>query len=156
MSRSRFRGNVPSSREIRRMNQREAERQRKQQDIAAFYALPAEERARRIAANEQLASIERNGITINDLDRVAQEGYQDGAKQAAEMTMRNVYAAVSLALHELHGFGKERIKKVLNCADQKVMYALTSKELVQQVWDDIGLAITFSDDPLEERIGEKE
>ena len=144
-----------SSREIRRMNAREQAKVEKKDALNKFWALPEAERQKRIAENEQIKHIQRNGITIDDLDRAAQRGYQDGAKVGAENTMRNIYAAVALTLHEMYGFGKTRCGKVLNEIDQKVIYALDSKEAIQKVWDDIGLTITFDGDPLEERITEK-
>lgn len=144
-----------SAREIRRMNAREQAKVDKRDALNAFWALPEAERQRRIADNEQLTRIQRNGITIDDLDRAGRQAYQDGAKMGAENTMRNIYAAVALTLHEMYGFGKTRCERVLNAIDQKVIYALDSKEAIQQAWDEIGLTITFDGDPLEDRITEK-
>lgn len=144
-----------SAREIRRMNAREQARVEKQDALNAFWALPEAERQKRIADNAAINRIQRNGITIDDLDRAGKQGYYDGAKIAAESTMRNIYAAVALTLHEMYGFGKTRCERVLNAIDQKVIYALDSKEAIQQAWDEIGLAITFDGDPLEDRITEK-
>jgi len=144
-----------SAREIRRMNAREQAKVEKKDALNAFWALPEAERQRRIADNEQLNRIQRNGITIDDLDRAGRQGYQDGARIAAENTMRNIYAAVALVMHENYGFGKKRCMDVLNAVDQKVMYALDSKEMIQQVWDDLKIKMTFDGDPLEERITEK-
>ena len=144
-----------STREIRRMNAREQAKVEKKDALNAFWALPEAERQRRISENEQLKSIQRNGITIDDLDRAGRQGYQDGAKVGAENTMRTVYAAVALTLHEMYGFGKIRCERVLNAIDQKVIYALGSKEAIQRAWDEIGLTITFDGDPLDDRITEK-
>lgn len=144
-----------SAREIRRMNAREQAKIDKKDALNAFWALPEAERQRRIADNEQLTRIQRNGITIDDLDRAGRQGYQDGAKVGAENAMRNIYAAVALTLHEMHGFGKKRCMDVLNAVDEKVMYALDSQELIQQVFDNLGIAMTFDGDPLTERIHEK-
>jgi hypothetical protein len=44
---------------------------------------------------------------------------------------------------------------VLNAVDQKVMFALDSQEMIQKVWDDLHIAMTFDGDPLEDRITEK-
>ena len=144
-----------SAREIRRMNAREQAKIERKDALNAFWALPEAERQRRIADNEQLARIQRNGITIDDLDRAGRQGYQDGAKTGAENTMRNIYAAVALVMHEKYGFGKKRCMDVLNAVDEKVMYALDSKEMIQQVFDDLGIKMTFDGDPLEDRITEK-
>lgn len=144
-----------SAREIRRMNQREKQREQRKDDVRAFWSLPQAERERIASEDAYLSKIQRNGITIEDLDRAGKEGYNDGARIAAENTMRNIYAAVALVMHENYGFGKKRCMDVLNAVDQKVMYALDSKEMIQQVWDDLKIKMTFDGDPLEERITEK-
>jgi hypothetical protein len=82
------------------MNQRETQRQERKDAVAAYWNLPEEERRRRAAQSQYITSMERNGITIEDVNRAAQEGYQDGAKIAADNTMRNIYAAIALVMHE--------------------------------------------------------
>lgn len=152
---TRFGRNTQTTREMRRLGEREKQREQRKAAIDAFWAMTPEERQKRLETNEAVQRIQRNGITIEDLDRAGKEGYRDGAQQAAESTMINIYAAVALTLKELHGFGKKRILAVLNAIDEKVMYALDSKEMIQQVWEDIGIEMTFNDDPLTERIHEK-
>lgn len=154
MGRNRF--GTLSSREIRRMNEREERRQQNKQAVEAFWKLSPEERQRRINDDNTLSRIQKNGITIDDLDNAAQEGYRDGAKVGAENTFKNIYAAIALVMKEKHGFGKKRIRELLNAIDEKVMYALDSKEMVQKVWEEIGLQMSFSGDTFDERIQEKE
>ena len=144
-----------SSREIRRMGEREKAREAKKDAVAAFWALSPEERQKRMEDNEYINRIQRNGITIEDLNRAGQEGYREGAKTAADNTLRNIYAAVALVAHEKYGFGKKRCMALLNAVDEKVMYAIDSKEMVQQVYDDLGIVMTLDGDPLEERVREK-
>lgn len=155
MGKTKFRRNTLSTREMRRIGEREQKRQERKSAVSAFWALSPEERAKRIEDNEVFARIQRNGITIDDLDRAGKEGYHDGAKIAAENTMRNIYAAVALVMHEKYGFGKKRLMDVLNAVDEKVIYALDGREMVQRVWDETGLEMTFDGDPLEDRIHEK-
>ena len=52
MSRVKFKSNAKSSRELRRMAQREQTREQRQAAIDAFWKLSPEERAQRIADNE--------------------------------------------------------------------------------------------------------
>lgn len=68
--------------------------------------------------------------------------------------VKSCYAAICLALHELHGFGKKRCRDVLNCVDAKLLETLTSAEAIDEVWRTIGLEINFSE-PFD-RITEKE
>ena len=156
MSHARYKRNVPTARELRRMQERDEKREQNRQALNAWWALSPEERQRRIQDHETVQRIQRNGITIEDLDRTAQDAYKDGAKYAAEKTKKNIYAACALVLHEMHGFGKKRCMDVLNAIDQKVLYALDTQEMIQQVWNDLGIMITFDGDPLDERIVDEE
>ena len=153
---SKGRRGVQSSRELRRANEREQKRQANKDAMTAYWNLPEEERRRRVQNNEYIQRMERNGITIEDVNRAAQEGYQDGAKIAADNTMRNIYAAIALVMHENYGFGKKRCMDVLRAVDEKVMYAIDSKEMVQQVFDELKIKMTFDGDPLDERIVDEE
>ena len=63
------------------------------------------------------------------------------------------YAAVALVMKEKYGFGAKRVRDVLTALDEKMIYALTSQELIDQVWDEIGLYLDFQE-PMD-RITEK-
>lgn len=134
---------VLSGREARRYGERERKREQRQADVDKFWSLPPERRAQIIQDNERLKSIERNGITLDDLKRAEDEGYQRGVQTGIESTMRTCYAAICLALHELHGFGKERCARVLNSVDEKIVMSLTSEEAIREVYDQMGLEIVF-------------
>lgn len=151
---SKGRRGVMSSREIRRMNQRETQRQERKDAVAAYWNLPEEERRRRAAQSQYITSMERNGITIEDVNRAANEGYQQGIALAQEATMKACYAAMCLALKEIHGFGAKRCMEMLNAVDEKIVYSLTSEELIEQVFKDLGITINFKDEIPGERIQE--
>lgn len=51
------------------------------------------------------------------------------------------------------GFGKKRLRDVLQKTDQIVLEQLTSMEAIEEVWNKIGLQLVF-DDPFE-RVQEK-
>ena len=110
--------------------------------------------AREKVKNAKVAKIEQNGITIADLEMEYEKGYSAGFNTAAEPMYRTMMAAICLALQEKHGFGKKRIKEVLAAVDEKVLYSLSSTELVDEVFDRIGLQLLFSE-PFD-RIQEKE
>ena len=149
-----FRSNqrVLSGREARRYGERERKREEREKDVQAFWALSPEERAQRMRDNEIFRRISRNGITLDDLKYAEDEGYKRGFNAGIENTMRTCYAAICLALNELHGFGSERCRRVLNNVDDKVVMALTSDDVIQEVFDRMGLKIDFHAGPLEERI----
>lgn len=150
-----FNRNTKSSREIRRIGEREQKREQRQKQIDAFWALTPEERAKRIKDIEAFERIQKNGITLEDLRNAESQGRQDGYLAGKIETLRLCYAALCLALHERYGFGMKRCKEVLATVDEKVVYSLTSDELIQEVFDGIGLKIDFGEAFTEDRISEK-
>lgn len=155
MSKVKFKRNTQSSRELRRIAEREQNRQQRQQAVDAFWKLTPEERQRRIADQEAFKRIQKNGITLEDLKNAETQGQQDGYMAGKTETLKLCYAAICLALNELHGFGMKRCKEVLNAVDEKVVYALNSEEEIQAVMDKIGLEISFKDAFPGERVSEK-
>ena len=147
---------VLSGREARRYGERERDRAQRMADVERFWQLPPEERAQRIADNAMFQRIQKNGITLEDVKRAEEKSYAQGVQAGIENTMKTCYAAICLALNELHGFGTKRCKDVLNAVDDKVVMALTSDEAIQEVFDRMGLVIRFNAGPLEERVEEKE
>lgn len=97
---------------------------------------------------ERIERICKNGITLDDLKRNYDDGFNAGYKLAGEDAVKACYAALCLALHELHGFGQKRCKDVLKAVDDAILYRLTGDDLIQDVFDKIGLTINFSD-PME-------
>lgn len=156
MSKVRFSRNTKSSRELRRLAEREQTREQRKKAVDAFWALPKEERQQRMADNEMVKRIERNGITMEDVKAAEEKAMQDGYLAGKIETLKLCYAGICLALNELHGFGQKRCKEVLNAVDEKVVYALTSDDEIQAVMDRMGLEISFKDVFPGERITEVE
>lgn len=155
MSKTKFRRNTLSAREMRRMGEREREKEKRQQAIDAFWRMTPEQRAQRMRDNEAFERISRNGITIEDLKRCEDEAYMKGVKDGKSETVRTCFAAICMAMHELHGFGRKRCSRVLNLVYDKLCFALTSQDAIQEVYDAIGLEIHFSDDVTEDAVTEK-
>jgi len=152
MRRVKFQRNEKSSREIRRMAEREQTREKRQQAIDAFWKLSPEERAQRMADNEAFQRISKNGITIEDMHKAEEDAYSKGVKDGKDGTVKTCFAAICLTLHELHGFGKERCSRVLNDVYDKLQFALTSQDAIQEVYDTIGLEIRFNADVTEDAV----
>ena len=147
---------VLSGREARRYGEREREREQRKADAERFWQLPPEERARRLADSELAQRIQKNGITLEDVKRAEDKSYAMGMQAGIENTMKTCYAAICLALNELHGFGTKRCKEVLNAVDEKVVMTLVSEDAIQEVFDRMKLVIRFNAGPLEERVEETE
>lgn len=156
MGKVKFGRNTLSSRQIRRMGERERTREQRQQAIQAFWNLSPEERRRRIADQEAFQRIQKNGITVEDMYNAETEAYSQGVQAGKDATVRTCFAAICMTLHEMYGFGKDRCSKVLNDVYDKLTMALTSDDAIQEVYDTMGLEIHFSNDISEETVRVKE
>ena len=154
MSRVRFKQNTMTAREMRRMAERENKKEQRKTQLDAWWALTPEERARRMADNEAFQRINRNGITLDDLKNVEGQGRKDGFSMGAEETMKSCYAAICLALHDECGFDTDQCKAVLRAADERVVYALNSEELLNEVKETLDLEFNFHASLDDERIAE--
>lgn len=133
---------------MNRQQRRAAEREnRRNASEQAAYIIRREE-----ARNAKKAKLERNGITIADLEKATNEGFEKGYQIASADTIKACYAAMCLALKEIHGFKKKRCRRVLQAVDQIILYRLTGDDLIEQVWREIGLQLNFNEplDRLEE------
>lgn len=155
MAKVKFRqSRVISGREARRLGERERDRERRREDVERFWALTPEERARRMADDEAFKRINRNGITLEDLKRVEDQGRMDGLAMGVEENMRTCYGAFCLALHEVCGFDTDKCREILAAADERIKLSLNSQELLDEVRDVLGLEFHFRGALEDERIQE--
>jgi len=97
------------------------------------------------AKNAAIAKLSKNGITPEDLEKEFEKGYTRGFREAAEPVIRSCFAAVCLALNDLHKFGSRRCADVLRAVDQHMERTLTSEEIIDEVWERMGLKLDFKD-----------
>ena len=100
-------------------------------------SLPAH---KKMGHEKLMNAIAKNGLTVEDLKKCKQEGYQLGVESA----VMQCYAAFCLALHEKFGFGRKRVLRALQCADDKVIFAVDSAEMVDEVFRTFGFKMDFS------------
>lgn len=98
---------------------------------------------REAVKNAAIAKLSRNGITPEDLEKEYEKGYSAGFRESGEGVLRGTFAAVCLSLKELHGFGPKRCADVLNAVDRHLTYSLTSADLIDEVWEKVGLKLEF-------------
>ena len=103
---------------------------------------------KKMTRDERKAALVKNGITIADLEKEYEVGFEAGFNAASPSVIKTIYAAVALAANDLHGFGKKRIQALLRAVDDYVVDSLTSEEIINEVWNKIGLKLDF-DDPLD-------
>lgn len=113
-----------SLRALRR--QAEREKQAEQQRKAAAILAPRDLEERRRLLGKTIAQCE-----------------EQARNQAVEYTFRCIYAAVLLAAHEEYGFGRTRAWRLIKRVDEIVCTAMSSEEVIREVWERMGLEINF-------------
>ena len=107
---------------------------------------------RRKAEREQKAEKQRQAaiLATKDLEerkRLLAKAMADSEKearnQAVEYCFHSIYAAVLLAAQEVYGFGHKRAWRLLKRVDEIVCTALSSEEVIREVWERMGLEINF-------------
>lgn len=118
---------------------------RKQEKLNRSKKIPA---YKKMTKEQRIAELVKNGITADDLDREWEAGYKEGFNQASPSIVKTIYAAIALAAKEELKFGIKRTKKLLEAIDNHVCDTLTSAEIIEEVWEKIGLKLDF-DDPMD-------
>lgn len=131
------------------------EQRRAQKKAQRGQPKPKQPQYLRMTKEQRMDALVKNGITIKDLEENYNKGYEAGFAVASGPVIKTCYAAVCLALNELHGFGMKRCKDVLNLVDEKILFSLTSMETIEEVWQKIGLQIDFNE-VVSDRIMERE
>ena len=113
-----------SLREMRRKAEREQRAEKQRQAAAILATRDLEERKRLL------------GKAMADSEKEARN-------QAVEYCFHSIYAAVLLAAQEVYGFGHKRAWRLLKRVDEIVCTALSSEEVIREVWERMGLEINF-------------
>lgn len=95
----------------------------------------------RLTPEQKRAALFKNGITHEDLKRE----YDAGVKDGITGTFKTIYAAICLAANETYGFGRKRCARLLRRVDEKVLNAITSQEIGEEVFERMGLELNFSE-----------
>lgn len=95
----------------------------------------------RMTHDQKLAALVKNGITQKDLD----SAYEDGCTAGINGTYQICFAAVCLALNDIHGFGGKRCHRVLEKMQRYIVDCFTSADAVQAVYKRMGLKLDFGD-----------
>lgn len=109
----------------------------RQQRRAYQKSLPAYQK---MSKEARMNALVKNGITPDDLKKCREEGYQMGVESA----VIQCYAAMCLALNEQFGFGRERLLRALTAVDEKVVFAIDSAEMCEDVFKRFGIRMDFS------------
>lgn len=113
-----------SLRALRRQAEREKKAEKQRQAAAILATRDLEERKRLLA-------------------KAMADSEKEARNQAVEYCFHSIYAAVLLAAQEVYGFGHKRAWRLLKRADEIVCTALSSEEVIREVWERMGLEINF-------------
>ena len=130
------------NRRERRLQERLGRREAAEQRASGYArAIVAQDAARK----KVIDRLSQNGITPQDLEAEYNKGYQAGFLAAGEPVMQSCFAAICLALNDLHKFGQGRCAAVLNAVDQYMTEYLTSTEAIEAVYERMGLRLEFKE-----------
>ena len=131
-----------SNRAQRRADARQEQKENAELRMSGYFKAKTKIEA---VKQKKMDELQRNGITLADLQANYDKGFHDGFKKAAEPIVRGCYAGVCLALNDLYGFGHKRCADVLNALDQHITMTLSSVEAIDEVWNRMGLKLDFKD-----------
>lgn len=94
-------------------------------------------------SDERINAMCKNGITPRDVDNAYQRGYKEAIKNVSDYCMKDCYAAFLLAAHEVFGFGHDRCLRLLRAADDRICNSLASDEAIEEVFEKLGVRISF-------------
>lgn len=100
---------------------------------------------KRLTKEQQINALLRNGIAPADLEKAYDDGFEEGRKIGLDGTYKICFAAVCLALNDLHQFGAKRCCDVLCKMQDYIIDTLCSPEATQAVYDRMGLELDFGD-----------
>ena len=86
----------------------------------------------------QVLSLQRNGITQNDLDAAYNDGYRNGYLFSAEAFMKRMYAAMAMELIEA-GNPKDDVISFVRGVDHRFSVIFDEDEEIDKVYDSIGI-----------------
>lgn len=76
-------------------------------------------------------------------EEVHRQGYEEGWKAACDFCMKVCYAASTLALHDLEGYGTKRNTRFLRKMDSYVVNTLDKDEAIEEALQKAGVWINF-------------
>ena len=102
-------------------------------------------RWQRMTYDQRINAMCKQGISPKDLQEAYNKGYDEGVKRASDYCLKDAYAGFLMAAHEVFGFGRDRCRRLLYAADERVVNSLASEESIEEVFKTVGVSINFFD-----------
>jgi hypothetical protein len=131
-----------SNRAQRRAEARQEQREAAEFRMSKYFQFKVREDEVR---KKKQAELERNGITIKELEQNWQKGFDEGFAAASGQIVKGIYAGICLTLKQLHNFDGDMCADVLCELDNRIVTQLSSEEEIQEVWDQLNLEINFAE-----------
>lgn len=114
----------------------------RQQRRAQKKAAQLIETERRLSpTGQRLARMEKNGITVRDLEKEYGKGYRKAHTEITAFQMRMFYCATALALHELYGFGETRLLRTLDRIQEIMTDEICTADIIERLKRETGLDV---------------
>ena len=89
--------------------------------------------------------METHAAYMNGYKAGFEDGRMEGFKQASTYTVRSLFGAMVIAAHSLYGFGQERCIRLLNRVYEVTLETLTTDEMAQRAFDEVGVEIDWTE-----------
>lgn len=99
----------------------------------------------KLTKEQRMDALVKNGITPKDLEQEYNKGFEVGFKAAGDSVLRSCYAAVCLALNDLHKFGSGRCAAVLRATEKHMLETLHSQDAIDEVYKRMKLRVDFKE-----------
>lgn len=100
---------------------------------------------KKLTKQQRIDALIKNGITIKDLEKSYNEGYEKGWQDAIAGTYQICFAAACQALGDLYAYDRNKLYDVLCRMQDHIIDTFTSTEAVQAVYKRFGLELDFED-----------
>lgn len=95
----------------------------------------------KMSKDQLMSRLTKNGITLEEL----KANFDLGQKAGIEATYKICFAAICLALNDLHGFGAVRCQRILERMQRYIIDSLSTAEAVEEVYERLRLTLDFGD-----------
>lgn len=97
---------------------------------------------RKSSDHDRISALQRNGITVQELDKSYEDGYREGYGYASEAFMKLMYAAIAQELDEA-GNDRDEIVSFLHGVDHRFAVMYDADDEIQDVYDRIGIRLNI-------------
>ena len=121
---------------------RREERRQKHEAVMDRHSAYARAIVREDAAKKAaIARIEKNGITLKDLEANYQKGYHDALAWASEYYQPFFYSAIAICCKRDLKFGEMRIERMLDAVKQMLIEELCTGDILERAKRETGMDI---------------